>query len=146
MCEIGDILLIYNAKNNGRPIGQNPFIVLDDKNDIVNGIYSYDFLGLIMTSANTPEKKERLSKIEGNFPILPDDKIMNEGKDKDNRHAYLEANQFFYFDKSKTRYLHIGKIDEEIFNIIIDFIEELAKNGINFYQIIDNAKEVEESA
>ena len=31
MCKIGDILLIYNAKNR-KPIGMHPFIVLDDDN------------------------------------------------------------------------------------------------------------------
>lgn len=146
MCQIGDILLIYNSKSNGKFVGQHPFIVLDDRNDIVNGVYAYDFIGLIMTSANTPEKKERLSKIEGNFPISPDDKIMAEGKDKDNRYAYAEVDQFFYFAKSKIKYLHIGRMDGEAFNLIIEFIQELIDDGKSFNQIIDNSKEIEESA
>lgn len=60
MCKIGDILLIFNAKNSG--------------------IYSYDFIGLLLTSADTEEKKERLGKIEGNFPISKKDKILDNGR------------------------------------------------------------------
>lgn len=142
MCKIGDILLIYNARNK-KPVGAHPFIVLDDSNGIVSGIYSYDFIGLLMTSANTEEKKERLGKIEGNFPILPDDKNMNESKNHDNRFSYVEADQFFYFDKSKIKYIHLGTIDPDIYNLIIDFIEELSENGIEIKQILDKSSKIQ---
>ena len=60
-----------------------------------------------IVSAMTPEeKKEKLGKIEGNFPIAEKDKILNEGKDKDNRDSYVEADQFFYFDKNKGFFLN----------------------------------------
>ena len=64
MCKIGDILLIYNAKN-GQYVGKHPFIVLDDNAGKVRGVYSYDFIGLLVSSANTEEKKERLRSFEG---------------------------------------------------------------------------------
>ena len=53
MCKIGDILLIYNAKNKRKPVGTHPFLVLDDTNGIVRGIYKFDFIGLLLTSAET---------------------------------------------------------------------------------------------
>ena len=148
MCKIGDILLIFNARNK-RPVGMHPFIVLDDSNGKVSGVYSYDFIGLLLTSADTEEKKEKLGKIEGNFPIAEKDKILNEGKDKDNRDSYVEADQFFYFDKNKIKYIHIGSIEPSIYNLIIEFIEELSKNGTQIKQILDKATRIdleEESA
>lgn len=142
MCKIGDILLIYNAKNK-RPIGMHPFIVLDDTNGKVSGVYSYDFIGLLLTSADTEEKKERLKKIEGNFPISKEDKIMDAEKNVDNRFSYVEADQFFYFDKTKIKYIHIGVLEPDIYNLIIEFIQELNSKGVLIKQIVDKANKIE---
>lgn len=141
MCKIGDILLIYNAKN-GRYIGMHPFIVLDDNAGKVSGVYSYDFIGLLVSSANTEEKKARLRNFEGNFPIAPDDKIMDCGYESDNMDSYVKADQFFYFDKSKIKYIKIGSLAPDIFNLIIEFIQELAEAGIVFQQILDKANKI----
>lgn len=142
MCKIGDILLIYNAKNR-KPVGMHPFIVLDDTNGKVSGIYSYDFIGLLLTSADTDEKKERLRKIDGNFPIAEDDKVMDTDKNYDNRFSYVEADQFFYFDKNKIKYIHIGRLEPDIYNLIIDFIQEMNSNGVLIKQIVDKATKIE---
>ena len=142
MCKIGDILLIFNAKNK-KPVGMHPFIVLDDTNGKVSGVYSYDFIGLLLTSADTEEKKKRLKQIDGNFPISTDDKIMNEGKDNDNRYSYVEADQFFYFDKGKIKYIHIGSLEPDIYDLIVEFIQELSENGIRIKQIVDKATKIE---
>ena len=142
MCKIGDILLIFNAKNK-KPVGMHPFIVLDDTNGKVSGVYSYDFIGLLLTSADTEEKKKRLKQIDGNFPISTDDKIMNEGKDNDNRYSYVEADQFFYFDKGKIKYIHIGSLEPDIYDLIIEFIQELNDNGVRIKRIFDRATKIE---
>lgn len=144
MCKIGDILLIFNAKNK-KPVGMHPFIVLDDTNGKVSGVYSYDFIGLLLTSADTEEKKKRLKQIDGNFPISTDDKIMNEGKENDNRYSYVEADQFFYFDKGKIKYIHIGSLEPDIYDLIVEFIQELSENGIRIKQIVDKATKIETS-
>ena len=144
MCKVGDILLIYNAKNK-KYVGMHPFIVLDDTNGKISGIYSYDFIGLLLTSADTEEKKERLKKIDGNFPISEDDKIMDESKNVDNRYSYVEADQFFYFDKTKIKYIHIGVLETDIYNLVIEFIQELNSKGIPIKQIVDKATKIEES-
>ena len=62
MCKIGDILLIYNAKNKKKPVGMHPFLVLDDTNGIVRGVYKFDFIGLLLTSVETEERKEKLKQ------------------------------------------------------------------------------------
>ena len=142
MCKVGDILLIFNARNK-RSVGMHPFIVLDDSEGKVSGVYSYNFIGLLLTSADTEEKKERLSKIEGNFPIAEEDKILNEGRNHDNRDAYVEADQFFYFDKHKIKYIRIGSIEPDIYNLIVEFIEELGENGKQIHRILDKATKIE---
>lgn len=143
MCKIGDILLIYNAKNKRQPVGMHPFIVLDDRNGKVSGVYGYDFIGLLLTSADTEEKKEKLKQIDGNFPVSKDDKIMDSGKDTDNRYSYVEADQFFYFDKERIKYIHIGTIQPDIHNLIIEFIQELSNDGVRIKKILDKATRIE---
>lgn len=142
MCKIGDILLIFNARNK-RSVGMHPFIVLDDRNGKVSGVYSYDFIGLLLTSADTEEKKERLKQIDGNFPIAENDKIMDDGKSGDNRYSYVEADQFFYFDKNKIKYIHIGTLEPDIYNLIIEFIEEISRDGVQIKRILDKATKIE---
>lgn len=142
MCKIGDILLIYNAKDR-TPIGRHPFIVLDDKADVVRGIYAYDFIGLLISSANTQEKKERLAKYDGNFPLVEDDKIVDSARMTDNRFSYVKADQFFYFDKNRIKYIQIGVLNKDIHELIAEFIEELNERGIEFKQILDKARKIE---
>ena len=138
MCKIGDILLIYDAKDK-YSIGQHPFIVLDDTAGMVKGFYSYDFVGLLMSSANSEKKKQKLKKYEGNLSIIADDKIIDD-TNYDNRNAYVKADQFFYFDKDKITYIKIGSVIPDIFNLIVEFIKELSSSGVEFRQIIDNAE------
>ena len=142
MCKVGDILLIFNARNK-RAVGMHPFIVLDDRNGKVSGVYSYDFIGLLLTSADTEEKKERLKRIDGNFPIAKNDKIMDGGKSSDNKYSFVETDQFFYFDKSKIKYIHIGTLEPDIYNLIIEFIEEISQSGVQIKQILDKATKIE---
>ncbi len=141
MCQIGDIILIYNARNR-RPVGAHPFIVLDDNNGTVMGLYNYDFIGLLLTSASTEERKEHLKQYAGNFPIAKEDKNMDPGKDN-NLDSYVEADQLFYFDKTKINYTHLGRIDSDVFNLIVEFMEELGNSGIPMKQILDKATRIE---
>ena len=64
----------------------------------------------------------------------------NEAKNLD---SYVEADQLFYFDKSKIKYKHLGTLDTEIFNLIIEFMEELSNRGIELKQILDKAQKIE---
>ena len=143
MCKIGDILLIYNAKNKRKPVGMHPFLVLDDTDGIVRGIYKFDFIGLLLTSAETEERKEKLKQFDGNFPISEDDKIMDEGREGDNKYSFVEADQFFYFDKERIKYVHLGTIEPNIYNLIIEFIEEISDDGVSIKQILDKATRIE---
>lgn len=139
MCKVGDIILIYNAQNDKRYIGKHPFVVIDDTNDIVLGTYQYDFIGLLLTSADTDEKKQQRNK-EGNFPIAREDKIPD---GENNKNAYLESDQFFYFDKSKVKYRRIARLDDDIFELVLEFIQEFVDNGGEIKRIVDKATKIE---
>ena len=135
MCRIGDIVLIYNPIKNGRNIGTHSFVVLDDNAGSIQSV-SFDFVGLIMSSMDTEEKKEKLMKYDGNLPITSNEQnITNGGNGKD---ACVKADQFFYFNKNNIRYRVIGSLEPDIFNLLLDFIQELNNNGIRFEQVIDN--------
>ena len=116
MCQIGDIILVYNPKRFGKPIGMHSFVVLDVAQGKIRGL-DFDFIGLLMSSMGTEEKRTKLMKYEGNFPITPDEQdIENGGNGKD---ACIKAEQFYYFNKDKIKYQVIGRLEEEIFNLLI---------------------------
>ena len=147
MCQIGDIIVVYDPKVNHKPIGQHAFIVLDDTNGIVRGLFEYDFISLLLTSYKDEDagRKEKLAQYEGNFHISKDDNMLDSVHQNTNRNSYVEANYFFYFEKSKISYQKIGRLDEDIFGLIIDFINELQNQGTQIVQVFDKAKRIEEA-
>lgn len=135
MCQIGDIILVYNPKRFAKPIGMHSFVVLDDTQGKISG-FDFDFIGLLMSSMDTEDKHERLMKYKSNFPIMPDEQDIEGGGN--GKTACIKAEQFYYFNKDKIRFKVIGRLDEDIFNLLIEFIQELNKNGIDFQQIMGN--------
>lgn len=140
MCKIGDIILIPNPKVGSKNIGQHPFIVLSDQNGTVGGMYEYDFICLLTSSMENEEKREKMLKYPGNFPITKDDKQLIPGKI--NKDAFVKADSFFYFSKEKIKYSPFGTLNPEIYNLLIEFIEELSDSGIHINQILDKAKQI----
>lgn len=135
MCQIGDIILVYNPRRMRKKIGMHSFVVLDDNKGEIKGV-EFDFVGLLMSSMDTQEKREKLMKYDANFPITPDEQDIEEGGN--GKEACIKADQFYYFSKEKIKYKVLGKLDEEIFNILIEFIQELNEKQIKFQQITDN--------
>lgn len=135
MCKVGDIILVYNPVRNGRPIGKHSFVVLDDTHDKIQSL-EFDFIGLLMTSMDTEEKHDRLMKYDGNFPIAPEEQDIKNGGN--NKSACIKAEQFYYFNKSSIKYRVLGRLDEDIFNLLIEFIQEINEKGIRIQQIVDN--------
>lgn len=147
MCEIGDLIVVYNPKANHRPIGKHTFVVLDDTNGIVSGMFEYDFISLLLTSYADDDKDrhDKLQTYEGNMHISKDDKIITDPQNDYNKNSYVQANNFFYFEKSKIAYRKIGRIETDVFNLIIEFIQELNSQGISINRIIDKAKKIEDA-
>ena len=135
MCQIGDIILVYNPKYFKKPIGMHSFVVLDDTQGKIKGM-DFDFIGLIMSSMNTQEKRDKLMKYDGHFPITPDEQDIYAGGNGKN--ACIKVEQFYFFNKDKIKYKVIGRLEENIFNLLIDFIDELNEKGMRFQEILGN--------
>ena len=136
MCQIGDIILVDKYDSNGESVSKHSFIVLDDKNGKIQGV-SYDLVCLVMSSFKDENQKKKKMQYPGNFPIVADDVDITSGKGN-SKSGYVKAEQLYYFDKHKIRYKVIGSIKEDIFNLLVEFIQELKKQGIEFEQITDN--------
>ena len=135
MCQIGDIILVYNPKRFRKPIGMHSFVVLDDTQGKIQG-FDFDFIGLLMSSMSTEDRRKKLMQYDANFPITPEEQdIENGGNGKS---ACIKAEQFYYFNKESIKYKVIGKLDEDIFNLLIEFIQELNEEGVKFQQIMGN--------
>lgn len=135
MCKIGDIILVYNPIRERKPIGMHSFVVLDDSHGKIRG-FDFDFIGLLMSSMDTKEKHDKLMRYDGNFPITPEEQDIIDGGN--GKAACIKAEQFYYFNKANIKYRIIGRLDEEIFGLLVEFIQEINDNGVMFQQIVDN--------
>lgn len=111
------------------------FVVLDDSEGKIRSI-DFDFIGLLMSSMDTEAKHEKLMKYDGNFPVTPDEQDIEDGGN--GKRACIKAEQFYYFNRESIKYRVLGRLDEEVFNLLIEFIEELNQNRMQFQQITDN--------
>lgn len=134
MCRIGDIVLIYRYRDHGSAMMPHSFVVLDDQNGKIKGL-DFDFIGLVMSSFKNEKQKRNKMAYPGNFPVVPEDQDIKNNNEKS---GYIKGEQFYYFRKDRIKYKVIGCLHVEIFNLLIDFIEELSSKGIQFQQIIDN--------
>ncbi len=129
MCKIGDIILVYNPKRFKKSIGMHSFVVLDDTQGKIKSM-DFDFIGLIMSSMDTDEKYKKLMKYDANFPISLDEQDIESGGNR--KRACIKAEQFYYFNKDSIKFKVLGALDKDIFNLLIEFINELAAHNVSF--------------
>lgn len=135
MCQVGDIIVIKSYKDRGNVLSRHSFVVIDDEEGKIEGI-PYDFIANVMSSFKTEEQKRwKLNHYPGNFPIVFGDRVV---KDDNGRNGYIKADQLYYFQKDKLDYEVIGNLKPEIFNLLIQFIEE---SDFELVDIIDNLEE-----
>lgn len=132
MCKIGDIIVVESYQSHGSTMEHHSFIVLDDDNGIIRGL-NYDMIAVVMSSFHNRRHKESKMRYPGNFPIAPDDQDIIGGNN--GKFGYVKSEQFYYFKKDKIKYRVIGYIEENIFNLLIEFIEELS---IPIQPIVEN--------
>lgn len=132
MCKVGDIILIDNYKSDGKTLQKHSFIVLSDENGEIQGL-RYDIICNVMSSFKNQEQKKKKLSFPGNFPITHDDSVVKNGNGMD---GYIKAEQLYYFSKLKLNFRVIGVINDDIFELILDFIEEELK--IPTVHIIEN--------
>lgn len=135
MCKQGDIILVNQYQDHGNMLSRHSFVVIDDIGGKVRGL-PFDFVALVMSSFKDEEQKQRKLGYPGNFPITASDKAMQPWANQ--KDGYIKAEQFYYFDKSKLHYSVIGALNQETFDLLLDFIEGLAARGIQIDQITDN--------
>ena len=133
MCAVGDIIRIEEYMDHGNLLSRHSFVVIDDEPDKIEGV-SYDMICNAMSSFKDPTQKERKMKYPGNFPIVIDDENMISAN-ANSKDGYIKADQLYYFNKSKIRYRVIGNIKPDIFDLLLEFIEE---SDFELVDILDN--------
>ena len=131
MCQIGDIIIINQYKDKDSIISKHSFIVIDDENGTIQGL-PYDFVANVLSSFKNPKQKKRKLSYPGNFAITSNDTVTNPHNNKD---GYIKADQLYYFAKDKISYRVIGQIKEDVFNDLIEFIEN---SDFQLLDIVDN--------
>lgn len=134
MCKVGDIILIEHYTHEGKELGRHSFVVLSDNGGEIQGV-AFDIVTLVMSSFKNDEQKKRKMSYPGNFPIVVDDVDIEAGN---TRSGYIKADQFYYFSKNKTHFKVIGRINDDVFNLLIEYIEHLRDEGKAFESITDN--------
>lgn len=131
MCQVGDIILIQQYKDCGNLLNRHSFVVIDDEADQINGV-PYDMICNVMSSFKSKTQRERKMSYPGNFPIVFDDRTVENDNGKE---GYIKADQLYYFQKDSLEYEVIGRIKPDIFNLLIEFIEE---SDFDLVDITDN--------
>ena len=131
MCKIGDIIIVDRYKDNGNTIPSHSFVVINDENGEIQGL-SYDFVANVLSSFKNEKQKKRKLLYPGNFPITSDDTVTDP---HNNRTGFVKSDQMYYFAKDKISYRVIGYMKPDIFNLLIEYIEE---SDFDISDIIDN--------
>ncbi|NCI19870.1 hypothetical protein EJM73_09550 [Clostridium botulinum] len=132
MCKVGDIILVKNYTKDGQTMKKHSFIVLSDESGEIKGL-SYDMICNVMSSFKDEKQKIRKLKYPGNFPITHDDTNILNGNQQD---GFVKTEQLYYFNKNKLDYMVIGEVKDDIFNLILDFIED--ELNVEMVNIVDN--------
>lgn len=122
MCQVGDIIVVENYSSHGMTLDHHSFIVISDENGNIQGL-DYDIISVVMSSFKSDAQKAKKLSYPGNFPITPDDQDIIGGSN--GKSGYVKAEQFYYFNKDKIKFRVIGSVQEDIFNLLIRFIQNL---------------------
>lgn len=131
MCQIGDIILVQKYKDHGQDLSRHSFVVISDENGEIQGL-TYDFIANVLSSFKNDMQRKRKLKYPGNFPIDSDD---TETNPHNNKSGFVKADQLYYFAKDKLSYTVIGTMKPDVFNELMNFIEN---SDFDFEDIIDN--------
>lgn len=131
MCKIGDIIIVSEYKDHNISLPSHSFVVIDDKNGEIQGL-PYDFVANVLSSFKGQIHKQRKLSYDGNFSITHNDTVTNP---HNNRDGYVKADQWYYFAKDKISYNVIGYMKPDIFNSLIEYIEN---TDFDISDIVDN--------
>lgn len=86
----------------------------------------------VMSSFKNEKHKGKKLKFPGNFPISSNDKFTNPDNGIE---GYIKSEQLYYFKKDKINFQVIGRMNDDSFENLIRFIENLE---IDIKEIIDD--------
>ena len=134
MCQAGDIILVNKYSHNGIVLDKHSFVVISDEGGKIQGLdLDYDIICNVMSSFKSEEhKKSILHKYKGTFPVTYNDSVVKNGNKQD---GFIKAEQFYYFNKEKIDYCVIGFVKEDIYEALLEFIENLSIPSVH---ILDN--------
>lgn len=121
MCKVGDIIVVRNYKSHGKTINRHSFVVLSTENGQIQGL-DYDLVCNVMSSFHSEEHRIKKLNYPGNFEYSADQEQMKNGHGKA---GYIKAEQFYYFDRSKTDFYVLGNVTPSLFNSLLEFIDSL---------------------
>lgn len=130
MCKVGDIIVVRNYVSQGKTLDKHSFVVLSTDHGKIQGL-DYDLVCNVMSSFHSEKQRERKLAYPGNFEYAANAENIRKGHGKA---GYIKAEQFYYFDSSKTDFYVLGNVTQELFNALIEFINQLSDIEI----IIDN--------
>ena len=131
MCKQRDIILIDSYQSHGCLLSQHSFVVIDDQGGQIRSV-PYDLMCLVLSSFKDPTQKARKLRYPGNLPVPVTDVSVPGGNSKE---GYIKADQFYYFQKDNINYTVIGSMTEEMFDKLVDSIEE---SDFEIEEITDN--------
>ena len=132
MCVVGDIILVDRYKHKEHSLSKHSFVVLSIEADKIEGL-DYDFICNVLSSFKNEQQKAKKLSYAGNFEISHADAFIVDGGNK--KDGFVKAEQFYYFNKQNINYSVIGQLHADVFNRLIEFIENLDEP---IEHIIDN--------
>lgn len=130
MCKVGDIIVVKNFVSQGETLTRHSFVVLSTDHGKIQGL-DYDLVCNVMSSFHSEEQRKKKLGYPGNFEYSANEENIRNGHGKA---GYIKAEQFYYFDSSKTDFYVLGNVTQELFNALIEFIKQLTDIEI----VIDN--------
>ena len=132
----GDIIFVQEYIDDGKVMSRHSFIVIDDDGGKIQTL-DYDFIALVMSSFKSEEQKQKKLSYGTNFPITGTDET-NKPAWAHGKEGYIKAEQFYFFNKSKTQVTVIGQLTDDVMTALITFIDGLVAKGVTFREITDN--------
>ena len=79
-----------------------------------------------MSSFHSETQREKKIRQRENIEVKTENFTLDNGMQKD---GYIKADQLHYFDKKKTKYFEVGRVDIELFNALVERIKEMDSKG-----------------
>ena len=121
MCKVGDIIVVRNYLSQGQTIKRHSFVVLSTEHGEIQGM-DFDLVCNVMSSFRSEEQRKRKMGYPGNFEYPADAENIRNGH---GRSGYIKAEQLNCFNREKTDFYVLGNVEPELFNVLIEFINQL---------------------